>query len=239
MQSSSWRPLKAKLNAELRRPLDTPLTSPTDLTDPGTLLDAALLHAALERTNPILARAAAERVAAESEVRLSQLSSRPGVSLGFEYISTGEGAPGVPGSGDDPLAVTFSIDLPVNRARYRAVEREARALQRAASATLESEMERLHVVLEEELFAARDAERQITLYRNTLVPRARQAYDATETAYRGGDASFLDLVDAQRALLELALSFERARTDRAIAHARLTHLIGAPVIEPATSEDPR
>ena len=72
----------------------------------------------------------------------------------------------------------------------------------------------------------RDAGRKIDLYRDTLLPKASQSLKATEAAYRAGKGSFIDLVDAERIILEFELSYERALTDHGQRLGRLEMLIG-------------
>jgi outer membrane protein TolC len=64
------------------------------------------------------------------------------------------------------------------------------------------------------------------LYRDVLIPKAKESIGSTETAFRAGAASFLDLVDAERSLLEFELSFERALANRAQRLAELEMLVG-------------
>ena len=64
------------------------------------------------------------------------------------------------------------------------------------------------------------------MYRDVLIPKAKESIGSTETAFRAGSASFLDLVDAERSLLEFELSFERALADRAQRLAELEMLVG-------------
>ena len=48
----------------------------------------------------------------------------------------------------------------------------------------------------------------------------------TEDAFTAGEASFLDLIDAQRTLLEFQLSYERALADQSTRLAQLEALVG-------------
>ena len=59
--------------------------------------------------------------------------------------------------------------------------------------------------------------------------QAEESLRASLAGFRAGDASFLDLLDTQRKLLEFALAAERSRADRGQALARLTSLVGAPL----------
>jgi len=75
------------------------------------------------------------------------------------------------------------------------------------------------------LYGFRDAERKIDLYRDALLPKARESLKVTESGFRAAKSSFTDLIDAQRILLEFALSYERALADRSQALAKLEMLV--------------
>ena len=64
------------------------------------------------------------------------------------------------------------------------------------------------------------------MYRGALIPQAEQALAATREGYSAGKNSFLDLIDTQRTLLELSLSLEKSRTDRAKSLAEIRMLTG-------------
>lgn len=129
-------------------------------------------------------------------------------------------------SGQDVWMLSLSMNIPIWRGKYAAGEREARAQYLAASSARAQEENSLTAAVQRTLFEHRDAERKITLYRDVLIPKARESIGSTETAFRGGSASFLDLVDAERSLLEFELSFERALANRAQRLAELEMLVG-------------
>jgi outer membrane protein TolC len=111
------------------------------------------------------------------------------------------------------------------RSRLHAADRDARARELAVESELQAA-----------LFAYREGERKLRLYRGTLVPKARHALEATEAAYRAGNASFMDLIDSQRSLLEFELERERAAADRAVATARVRALAGVPSLASAQED---
>ncbi len=231
------RPAVARLNAALHRSVLAEVPTPTELSATGELLPSAELIQRMEVASPQLAGLRHQKQAAEQNQRGAEFESRPAFSLGLEYIETGSAiGAGTPGSGDDPLIAMFSVDLPIHRSRYNAASREARARSRMVNSDLEAALDRLRAELEAEHFVARDAERQIELYQTTLLPRARQAFEATETAFKSGEANFLELIDSERVLLEFHLSLQRARTDQALAHARLEALVGDVVTRPSAPE---
>jgi outer membrane protein TolC len=127
----------------------------------------------------------------------------------------------VDGSGDDALAVTLGIDLPLWRGRLDAGLARARAERSAAVASAADERLALGAELAMTLYELRDADRRLALFRDGLVAKGRQALAAVSAAYSAGEASLLELVDSQRELLEFELSAARAETDRgnALIHA--------------------
>ena len=71
-----------------------------------------------------------------------------------------------------------------------------------------------------------NAERKIGLYRDTLIPKGEQYLKATETSYKSGKMDFLNLIGAQRMLLDFQLSYERMLSNYANSIAELEMLVG-------------
>lgn len=129
-------------------------------------------------------------------------------------------------AGKDVWMLSVSMNLPIWRSKYKAGVREARAGYIASlqeRKQLENELTSQASMV---LYQLHDAERKIDLYQHALIPKAKQSLKATETSYRTGSASFLDLVDAQRVLLEFELSYERALSNHGQRLANLEMLIG-------------
>ncbi len=122
--------------------------------------------------------------------------------------------------------LSVSMNVPIRRAKYAAGVREAQARHRAAIQARANSANVLSANVKRVLYEFRDAERKIDLYRDTLVPKAKQNLGETEAAYRTGAATFLDLVDAQRALLDFELSYERALASHAQRLAELEMMVG-------------
>ena len=78
-----------------------------------------------------------------------------------------------------------------------------------------------------------DAARRERLYTGTMLARGRQALDVTTARYAAGQASFRDLIEARRTLLDLELSSLRASADRRLAWNDLITLLGT---EPGREE---
>ena len=70
---------------------------------------------------------------------------------------------------------------------------------------------------------------QLALFDDLLILQAEEALRSAEAAYASGSQSALDLLDAERVLLEVRIASARARADSLILHARLEGALGAPV----------
>ena len=220
-------PIAARINAALNRPIDTPaavIKAPA-----AGKVDLAALDALLVKNNPELA--ALDRLIAAEKIRieLAKKDYYPDVTLGMSYIdtatSTGGRSPN--GDGDDPVIAMVSVNLPIWRDKLDAGLRQARYRRMAAVQTRAAKLNSLRSQLKLIAHRYSDANRKIALYRDTLLPKARQAMTATDAAYRGGKGSFLDLIDAQRVLLEFEITLHRAIANRAQRAAELEMLTGA------------
>ena len=189
--------------------------------------DSRELRARLHERSPRLHELREEVGARTSAEEVAGYRRRPDLTLGLQYIQTGD-APvaGVAGSGDDPLLLSLSFSLPVWPSSYRAAEREARHRRRAATQRFEDQRSALVARVEEQAALVDDAGRRIGLYRDSLIPRAAEALQLTLADYRTGEASILDLIDAERALLEFELSRWRACREYLQGEARLKALVG-------------
>jgi len=162
--------------------------------------------------------------------KLTKYKRRPEFSARVDYIDTGKAlGSGTPGSGDDPLFVGLSLSLPVWTSSYSAAEREARKSLHAARTGLEDARSTLNADITEEVYRVDDSQRRFELYRESLIPRARESLKLTTVSYRAGSASVLDLLDSERALLEFELSYWRACREYLQGEARLTELLGGAI----------
>ncbi|MDA0373172.1 MAG: TolC family protein [Planctomycetota bacterium] len=177
--------------------------------------------------NPEL-RGLTEAVAREdARVISADRESLPDVTVGVDWLRTGDARmPGVVGSGDDPFAVSVGVNLPIGRAKYRAIVDEAEAGRASARQKLERRIDELAVALRHARFQHDDAARQIGLYRDTLLPRARQALSVTQAAYGQGGAVLLDVIDRQRALLAFEQAYWRACAELGRSRARIESILG-------------
>jgi outer membrane protein, heavy metal efflux system len=225
-------PILARLNAVLNRPSSAALPMPAQKPSAARLSEAdQQAIAGLRKNNPELAALSFEVQRARKSVSLARQSYLPNFTFGLDYVFTDKPDGPMPGDdrGKDPLAISVGISLPLWFGKNRAAVREARARLRSAQLTRQDRENNLSARLKRVLFGVRDAERKIELYGEILTPKAEQALKATETAFRTGKVDFLDLISAQRILLEFQLSRQRALSRHAQRLAELEMLIGRKV----------
>lgn len=224
------RPLRAQLNALLGREPDAPLPPAALGEPPAVVLEDGELAAALEQVSPALLALDHEVVAARHARDLAGSRGRPDTVVGLDYTRIGKG-------GDDAVALNLGIELPIWRSAVTAAKREGEASLGAALAARRDAGLTLRADVERQLFALRDADRRLSLYRDTLITKGQEAVQSLAVSYQSGTAMFLDVIDAERVLLEFELAAARALADRAQALARLTRLTGVdPTRTPAREE---
>jgi outer membrane protein, heavy metal efflux system len=185
-----------------------------------------VLALALDR-NPRLRQMEADVRRAEAMLDLARTSRVPDFSIGLEADVKASPVMWRP---------TASITLPIWRDKIEAEIAGAQAGKRAAEARLSAEQIALAAELASMLYMYRESMRNVELYGNVLLPKARQSIDAARSGYTVGRSSFLDVIDAERQLLAFELSQIEAQTQRELAAASLSLLIagvapgGAPVL---------
>jgi outer membrane protein TolC len=218
------RPVDAALNAALNRDARTPVQEIREL-EIRTLESETAVLGAMEN-NPDLLALRHARSSAEADIVAARKNGLPDFTLGIEWIGIGDASSTVSDSGQDAWIAGVGINLPLWRGKYRAEIAQATYMRSGLDYALEQKKNALRAELEATLADYREAERNITLYRDTILPQAGQLMELSETDYRSGKTSFLDLIDTQRSILRYQLELARARADSQIQLARIEMMIG-------------
>ncbi len=220
-------PLRSELAAAASVDQSAILDPGIDSEEPLEELDRELLHGLALSNNPALLVASAQQSSARSAHALSKTAGRPELGLGILYLDVGDALlGGAADSGQDPWAVSLSMSLPVWRSSYSAAQREAQQAVIATERLVEEELKRIEARFERIWFEIEDAQRLVALHRDQLLPRARETYDWTLSAYSASQSSLTDLILAERQILDLELGMRRAVRDSDRARAQLNALIG-------------
>ena len=220
-------PIVAKLNVAMNRPVDEEISWPKNFTTSDVNFTDQEVIAILDEGNPELLALAAKVSEEKKSLALAKKEFWPDVTVGVDYLGTGDARmSGVTDSGKDAVMVTGAINIPLWWGKYRAGVREAQARRNGAIRSLENRENVLESDLKMSLYKFHDAKRKISLFGKTLTPLAKNSLEVAEQAYETGKADFLQLIDAQRLLLDIQLSHQRALTDREQRLAEIEMLLG-------------
>ena len=211
--------LSALLNIPDHPELPWPKVEPAE----ATLLDYDLFETMISDLNPELRMAEAQLDAALYRKQLAKKARWPAFSLGAGVMVMN-------GMGDEKdlvdVGLSAGISLPLWQGSYRAGVREAAASSLAAAENKINLENELRNELRVAIYKAKDAWRRMELYKNELTPKAQQSLDVLNQSLSAGQANLIELIDAQRLLLEFKLQYERARADHAIAMTEIGCCIG-------------
>ncbi|RMD51805.1 MAG: TolC family protein, partial [Nitrospirae bacterium] len=219
--------LMAKLNETLNMPVDTFLPFPQSIPMEHIKLKDKELMEWIKLHNPELKSIKAEIKGAERAVKLAKKNYFPDFTIGAQYIETDDN--GVVDSGKDAVLASVSMNIPIWIEKYRAGEKEALLRLSSLKKRYRERENNIFSELKNATFGLRDSLRRMSFFHDTIIPVAEHSLMATQQAYQLGTGDFLDVIDAQRDLLEFNLSYERALTDYAIKMAEIEKIIGAPL----------
>lgn len=228
------RTLTARLNALLHRAPRAPLPPPPadpGLPEPPEEVEEAVALA-LGDARPELRAQRAEIAAQRSAVTLEELDFYPD----FEVMASYNSMWGTP---EHRWMVGVGVNLPIRRRPLRAAVAEAEARLASAEselAGLEDEVRAEVVVAAENL---REALHVVHLYRNRVLPAARDQLAAARTGFETGAVTMLSLIDAERTLRTAELNHDRALADSFSRRAELDRALGRLPLAAAVPAAPR
>lgn len=211
---------RAALNAAMGLPATTPFTPQGELPRPEASLDAEALRAAALRQRSELAAAQAAVRARAAETELARAARRPDLVLEAkrERLSRSGGSVGI------------GVTLPfLDWGRRRAEIQQAEAAAQAQQAHLSQQRNQVTLEVEEALARLQAAAQVVHSYEAGALADAAALAEMTRTGYEEGALTYLEVLDAQRALVETRRGAIRARHAYANARAALDWAVGAPV----------
>jgi cobalt-zinc-cadmium efflux system outer membrane protein len=214
----------ARLNAAMNRSIGAELPWPKAIPEgQGEAASDEQVLGWIAEANPELQALDHEIARERTSIELAKKDYFPDVGFGVGYMNQ---AQQMIKSDDHMVVGMISVTLPIWREKYAAGVREAEFRHDAALKMRADRANMLGADVKMALYQMRDARRKMSLYRDTLVPKSKESLQATEAAFRTGQANFVDLVDARRLLLEFQLMYERMLADHAQRAAELEMLVG-------------
>ena len=210
--------LKVLMHREAFAPLGRPAGAPPSADVPP----AERLRSLIYGQRPEIRAADAALAAARARLELARREWIPDPALSVEaqrYNGAAQAA--------SEVSVGVSFNVPwLNREKYRAEEREAARGVEAAQYAQDAARTEALGLLRDQLQKIATAHHHRELFRDRLIPTARQALDASRTGYETGQSGLADFLTAQRSLRELEVMARRHQTDHEAALAELEAIVG-------------
>jgi cobalt-zinc-cadmium efflux system outer membrane protein len=201
------------------------------LTDTPAVPELSLLQPKLEQ-NPALAQFATQMEQGQAALTLAQAEAIPDLTVGVGYRRMGPAE-----NHDEAMVVVAGMELPVfNRnegeiAKARFALSSIAAKNRAAKAELQAALREAY----EQLAIAQEESVAMT---EMILPTATEAYEASEKGFQQGKGEYMDVLDAQRTLVETRYNALDAQSRYHQYRARVESLIGQSIesVSPKSEE---
>ncbi|MBI4802437.1 MAG: TolC family protein [Elusimicrobia bacterium] len=210
---------KAMLNALMNRDTLSPLPGPQELepTPPGA--DYEKLRAGALVSNPGLKAYALKVSQAGRRLTLSKAEYLPDFMLLYRKRK----APGR--EMNNTYDVALGLTVPLWFSKQKEMVKEAGADKEMADAEYKAAQNELASDLREADIKARTSLRLVELYRGSVIPQAEEALKIAQSGYQAEKADFMDLLDAQRTLLDFRMDYYRYVVDYQTWLARVEQLV--------------
>lgn len=202
--------LTARMNALLDRPATDPLPLPAELPParPVPFADSEILGVAAQRS-PGLAALARQVAGREEALSLAQQAYLPDFGLSFSV------------TGNVTRMAEAMLTLPLRLEAISAGIEQARADLKAVEAAKAQYARNLEASFVLNLYVLRNDERKIGLFEKSILQRLQHARETALASYATGHFPYSDLLDAERAILDVRLIIAELRTEREKALAAI------------------
>lgn len=224
---------RAALNRLLGRPLDGPVDAADSLIVPDAAPDFARLEALAMASRPELRGLESERAGARAAGRLAQQYFLPDLSLSVSRNNV-YGSPPIYSTG-------IGIGLPFFPWQHQRGEvAESRHRELELTAQYRDLASQVGQDLRNAYASATTTLRQVIYLRDQLLPTAREAYRIASVSYGLGGSSALEVIDAQRTLLDAKTQYASALAAVNDAMADLERATGSSLAtDPSGANDDR
>ncbi len=218
--------IAAKINAQLDRSADAPLGVPAEMNLPDSVPTFMELRELAEnsRQEVLMQQTKVKRM--ETAIRLGEVMNRPIASQGYSTFERGMKPDASPDKSNMPygtMAKTRELPAYAQAEAYLAEMRDKLNAERAqldhvlaqTRAMAQSTVQELDITLREK-----------HLIDEIVLPQSQSAYEVSLSGYTSGRVNFLDLLDAERALLKARLEAHAAARDWNQASLGVTRVSG-------------
>jgi outer membrane protein, heavy metal efflux system len=214
---------ESQLNTLMNRDAFAPIGLPSAITPAMPEISPANLRPLLFAHRPEIKMAEAKIDMEKSKLQLAQRAWVPDPAVTVKAERYNDAAEAV---SELDAGVSFTVPW-VNFKKYGAAVREAHENLGAAQQAFERSQKESLRLLRDQLQKIETAHHHVELFRDKIIPQARQAFEANRLNYESGKSSFLDWITSQRSLRDLEAMGRQHLTDYQVAVAELEAIVGA------------
>jgi len=216
----------AELNRLAGRDVGVRIMPPESLVAELPLWDHEMLRQIARQSQPELNAARLRTAAAQWGIEVARLKRRPDLTFGAGWILMDAPGAMMSGAGADSFTVGLTATVPLWHRKYDAMTAEASSMHVAAHASEDEVALRLDALLRDLWEQARASQQTVELYQKSILPQARQTFEADQKSLVNNTVTFDRVVRDYRTLLNLELGYHRALGQLATTLARIRQAVG-------------
>jgi cobalt-zinc-cadmium efflux system outer membrane protein len=216
----------AELNRLIGRDIITPITPPATIDVELPPWNYELLRQTALQTQPELNAARLQSAATRWGIEVARLKRRPDLTFGVGWVAMDAPGATAPEAGRDSVTLGVTASVPIWHRKYDAMTSEASREHLAARAGEEEVTLRLDAMLRDLWEMAVASQRTVELYENSILPQARQTFEADQKSLINNAVTFDRVIRDYRTLLNLQLGYHRALGQLATTLARIRQAVG-------------
>jgi outer membrane protein TolC len=221
----------AEINRLAGRDSRVPLALPQSIEAEFPAWNHDLLREIAMQAQPELAAARLRVAATRAGIDVARLKRRPDVSFGAGWmVMAADPADTMPGAGDDAWTLNVTTSLPIWHRKYDAIASEASRRHFAAHASEDEVALRIDALLRDLWEQALASQQTVELYEKTILPQARQTFEADQQSLANNTVTFDRVIRDYRTLLNLELGYHRALGQLATSLARIRQAVGVDLL---------
>ncbi|NTW52567.1 MAG: TolC family protein [Chlorobiaceae bacterium] len=229
--------LEATINYLLYRPANTPVGPTGQFTMPRILLTAAQLNDIALENRPQLKSLGSLVEKGSASRQLAGKENYPDLNLSVEYMFKQPVTTAMTTDpGDNMFSVGVAFNLPLWQEKRQAMVAESLAETAMSTDELNALKNNISYTITQTLYELERLRKTITLYREGILPQARQSLESALIGYRAGKVDFLTVIDGRMTLFNYQHQQCKAEAEYMIKIAELETTIGLDL--PVPSDNP-
>lgn len=219
---------KAALNRAAGREASHPVSVPRNIAASLPEWSFESLRELASEHQPAIEAARLKTHATHWGLEIARLERRPNLAVSATWFAIDNNRPAttVVDVGEDAWSLGAQVSIPLWQDKYDAIENEAIWKHQASQTSVEDATRQIEARILDLWEQAVAADRTRSLYRDTILPQARQTFEADQQSYANGAVEFDRVMQDFRNVLTLDDGLHRATGQLATALAQIEEAVG-------------